>query len=64
MEYLVYNNTDGFIAHHESFGTKQEAQEFINEFPKRFERQGYYLTADRIKINPNEVDLRIHEVEV
>lgn len=63
MEYLVFNKTDGFFAHPETFGTKQEAQEFINEFPKRFERQGYYLTADRIRIDPSEVDLEIHEVE-
>ena len=55
----VFNYTDGIPAHHEFFKTKEEAEEFIKQFRKRFEFQGYYLTSDRERISPNDVDLRI-----
>jgi hypothetical protein len=61
MSFLVFNKTDGIYASPNEF-TKEEAEQFIKNFPKRFEFQGYYLTSNQERINPNLVELEIQEV--
>lgn len=55
----VWNRTDGLPAACEPFETIAEAQAFIDAFPKRFAVQGYYLTANRERIDPKDVELEI-----
>ena len=53
----VVNLTDGIIA--TPVISKNEAYAFIQEFSNKFKRQGYYLTANGVKIKPEEVKLEI-----
>jgi hypothetical protein len=57
-EFLVFNGTDGFYASPESFSF-DEAIEFVRDFPKRFEAQGYY-SSNAGRIPANAVVLEIH----
>ena len=63
MEYIVFNRTDGITASPFTFRTPYEAQQFIKDFRKRFDHQGYYLTSNMVRIHPDEVDLEIVAVE-
>ena len=54
----VMNLTDGILASPAEM-TKQEAENFIARFPTKYSSQGYYLTANGIKIKPEEVQLKI-----
>ena len=56
--YRVFNRTDGILADPRQM-TLDEAKTFIRSFPRRFARQGYYLTATRERIQPEEVELEI-----
>ena len=56
----VFNYTDGIPASDKFFKTKEEAEEFIKSFRKRFEVQGYYLTSGMERISPQDIDLRIN----
>jgi len=56
QKYMVMNKTDGFFASPETM-TGAEADKFIQDFPKRFKAQGYYLTSNREKIDPLDVEL-------
>ena len=56
--YVIWNCTDGVFAHPEPM-TLAVAQEFIRQFPERYRRQGYYLTADGLRIRPQNVRLEI-----
>jgi hypothetical protein len=56
--YLVYNRTDAILADPRPM-SRQEAEEFIRLFPKRFERQGYYKTFRGLRIPPEEVELEM-----
>lgn len=58
-EYIVMNDTDGIPASPNTFKTVSEAKKFIQEFRKRFERQGYYFTSRQERINPKDVELSI-----
>jgi hypothetical protein len=62
MGFLVFNATDGVYASPDEFKTKEEAEKFIMEFPKRYERQGYYRTSRWEKIDAREVLLKIEVV--
>jgi hypothetical protein len=44
--------------------TREEAEEFVRLYPKRFERQGYYLTASGYRISAESVELDIVADEV
>lgn len=61
--FIVMNRTDGFTASGEVFETREEAQEFVDNFPKRYEAQGYYRNNNLEKINPQDVELEIIDVE-
>jgi hypothetical protein len=56
--FLVYNLTDGVLAHPELL-TLAEARSLIRGFARRFTRQGYYLTASGGRIDPEAVELEI-----
>lgn len=56
--YRVYNRTDGVPAAPYSM-TREEAEEFVRLYPKRFEQQGYYLTASGHRISAESVELEI-----
>jgi hypothetical protein len=60
--WIVFNKTDGFYASPETF-TREEAEKFVEDFPKRFEKQGYYLTGNRERIKPEEVVLDIQPAD-
>ncbi len=61
-DFMVLNVTDGTNADPDRM-TWDEAQAFIQEFPKRFEPQGYYTTARFNRISPAEVVLMIIDKE-
>lgn len=56
--YRVFNRTDGVYADPRIL-TREEAEVVVRDFPKRFERQGYYLTGSRERIPPMAVELEI-----
>tara|TARA_R110000744_G_scaffold288557_1_gene399560 strand:- start:1161 stop:1370 length:210 start_codon:yes stop_codon:yes gene_type:complete len=58
-KYVVFNYTDNIFASADTYNTKKEAKEFITQFRKRFDNQGYYKTNNWDKINPNHIDLEI-----
>ena len=55
--YKVFNYSDNIYATDEIFATKSEANNFISEFRKRFEKQGYYRDNQWNKIAPSDIDL-------
>jgi hypothetical protein len=55
--YKVFNYTDNIYATDEIFQTKSDANKFISEFRKRFEKQGYYRDNQMNQIDPSEIDL-------
>lgn len=58
--YVVMNLTDGIIA--TPILSRNEAVTFLEHFSKKFQGQGYYLTADGTKIKPQDVRLEIQPV--
>lgn len=61
--WLVENRTDDIPAWPEPFESMSEAREFIRAFRARYEKQGYYLTVDGLRISPEHVELEIVPVE-
>ena len=61
--YALWNETDNVYAAPESFKTKMEARAYARNFRKRFTQQGYYLTADRLRIKPSQVRLVVIEIK-
>jgi len=61
--FLVFNRTDGILANPRLM-TLEEAEVFIRDFPKRYQQQGYYLTASRQRIPAEAVDLEIVDEEM
>ena len=59
--FIVMNQTDGTPASPEVM-SDADADKFIQEFPKRFKAQGYYLTNRRERIDP--LDVRLEKVPV
>ena len=57
-KFIVMNLTDGIPASLEPM-SREEAEEFKKNFPKRFKAQGYYLTSGRERIKPEDVKLEI-----
>lgn len=56
--HFVYNRTDGVFASPDAM-TNDEAAAFVQAFRQRYTRQGYYLTARRERIRPEDVQLEI-----
>jgi hypothetical protein len=58
-KYHVFNATDGVYVTHTPL-LQKAAMVFIEEFPKRFEHQGYYKTRSGDRIDPKDVMLELH----
>lgn len=58
----IYNSTDGVLAWPGPLPVDQ-AREFVRGFPKRYERQGYYLTATAERIPPENVRLVLLDLD-
>lgn len=61
--FMLWNETDKLFASHEEFETEGQAQAYAVRFRKRFVTQGYYLTFDRRRIAPEDVDLVVVPAE-
>ena len=61
-KFQVFNHTDGVWASAMAMN-KSEAEQFVQEFPKRFRRQGYYLTVAHARIAPRDVELEVVRVQ-
>ena len=57
--YMVFNYTDNLYASNDIFATKKEANNFISQFRKRFEQQGYYRDSNMNKIDIDDIDLLV-----
>lgn len=57
--FMVFNYTDNLYASHDIFATKKEAHNFISQFKKRFEQQGYYRDGQMNKIDIEDLDLLV-----
>ena len=62
-EYIIFNETDGIPAAPTSFPSREDAEKFVKDFPSRFKPQGFYLTSNYERINPQDVQLTIYEVD-
>lgn len=60
--YQVFNCTDGIWASPLPM-TWAEAEVFVKDFPARYGRQGYYLTASRERIRPEDVELEVVRID-
>lgn len=54
---MLWNETDQVYASPETFKTKAKAAAFASRFRERFAAQGYYLTADGMRIAPEDLEL-------
>lgn len=61
-KYVVLNLTDGIAAHPVPV-TLSSAQRLVRQFPRRFLGQGFYVTAERKRIRPEDVRLVIVDAE-
>jgi co-chaperonin GroES (HSP10) len=55
--FMVFNYTDNIYASPDVFSNKTKANDFIAQFRKRFEGQGYYRDNNLNKIAPKDIDL-------
>lgn len=55
--FMVFNYTDNIYASNDTFPTKAKANEFIKNFRKRFEAQGYYRDNRMNKVPIAQIDL-------
>ena len=61
--FMLWNATDGLYASQDEFETEAKAEAFAVRFRKRFVTQGYYLTFDRRRIAPEDVELVVVTAE-
>jgi hypothetical protein len=61
--FVVMNETDGVLATPIVFRHRKSAEQFVADFPKRYEAQGYYRDSRMNKIAPKDVVLRIIDLE-
>lgn len=60
--YRVFNATDGIYASPDGM-SDADADQFIHDFRRRFEEQGYYLDAQGQRLDPNQVILEKRPVD-
>lgn len=58
-EFLLWNMTDNVSAAPDLFPTMSAARRYALKFRARFAAQGYYLTADRLRIDPEDIELEV-----
>lgn len=64
MKYNIFNYTDGIYANLKPFKTKKAAEQFIVDFRKQYEFQGYYRDSRRNMVAIEDIDLRVIEETV
>lgn len=62
-EYMIFNSTDGVLFDPRTFHTVDEATVAAEEHRAAYTRQGYYLTADGLRIDPADIELEIAAVK-
>lgn len=55
----LWNATDHVFADPRTFATREQAVEAAAQFRARFKVQGYYKTAEGLRIDPSEVELEV-----
>ena len=55
--FWLKNMTDGVLATPRPFATRAKARAYAAAFRRRYEAQGYYLTADGLRISPKDIEL-------
>ena len=60
--FRLYNKTDQVYASPDDFATQPEAAAYAAAFRQRYARQGYYLTAERLRIDPEDIELVVEPV--
>jgi len=55
--YELFNETDGVFATPDQYKTRKAAEAAAKAFRQRFAIQGYYKTADGLRIDPADVRL-------
>lgn len=61
--FMLWNETDQLFASPEEFETEAQVLAFAERFRRRFVTQGYYLTFDRRRIAPEDVELVVVPAE-
>lgn len=61
--FMLWNDTDHLFASPDTFETEAQAEAFAERFRRRFVIQGYYLTSDRRRIAPDDVELTVIRAE-
>lgn len=61
--FMLWNGTDKLFASPDEFETVAKAEAFAVRFRRRFVTQGYYLTFDRRRIAPEDVELVVVPAE-
>ena len=61
--FMLWNENDQIFASPEAFKTEAKAEAFAKRFRMRFAAQGYYLTADRTRIAPEDLELIVVPAE-
>lgn len=57
-KFLVFNHTDGILVHPAPV-TRSSAERLVRQFRGRFRELGFFLTAQRERIDPEEVRLSV-----
>ena len=57
--WALWNVTDGVFADPAVYPTKEAAADAAARFPERYRAQGYYKTADGLRIDPREVEIEV-----
>lgn len=61
--FMIFNATDGVFFDPRTFETKEEASDAAEKHRAAYARQGYYLTADSLRIAPEDLELEIVPAE-
>jgi hypothetical protein len=61
--YQLWNETDQILAAPDTFTTEALAHAYAEKLRKRFSSQGFYLTADGMRIAPEAVKLVVVPAE-
>ncbi len=64
IRYVIMNDTDGIPAGFYEHDTREEAEETIKKMREAFKKlQGYYSSVRYGRIDPDDVQYTIHEIE-
>ncbi len=61
--FVLHNRTDGVPASPDEFESVEAALRYADSFRQRYAAQGYYLTAEGYRIDPEDVELEVLPAE-